>query len=347
VYRAAIKHASSRALVAKLQDALREADRMGTAARKAADGQSWKNHVAAVYSGIVYESKLAPIVDALDSLAASFVEAKASAKPAGKKQQRSHGQITKLSRLPDDWQPRMLTRMSRGRGKGKPGKWRAEAAASILTGARPAELAGIQFVRQGHMLGVIVDGSKVGTALVPTVDPATGKKGWKGASTGRKKRTFVFDLAKLDGVALAAAEMLRDLCPADGRKVGFDDVEGFGSAWRAAAAREFGSKLAPSAYANRHQFGSELKARLTGIAPHDQGKLAMGRREIADALGHASTATQSCYGRARHSRLKGLTGLVRIEATGTARDARMPAAPVKKSKATAKQRAVPQMRMRL
>ena len=240
----------------------------------------------------------------------------------------------------------MLKRMSRGRGKGKPGKWQAEAAASILTGARPAELAGIEFMRRGHMLGVIVDGSKVGTALVPTVDPSTGEKGWKGASTGRKKRMFVFDLAKLDGVALRAAEMLRDLCPADGRRVEFDDVERFGSAWRAAAAREFGPKLAPSAYANRHQFGSELKARLTGIAPHDQDKMAMGRREIADALGHASTATQSCYGRARLSRLKGLTGLVKVEATGTARDARAQVAPKRKATArTAANTASPRPRM--
>lgn len=346
LYRAAIQRMSSRPLVKKLQEALREADRVNRGARKLAEGHALRNHVAIAYSGVVYENRLAPVADALDALAASFAEAKASAKPSGKKRERSHGQIRKLSKLPDDWQACMLTRMSRGLSKGKPGKWRAEAAASILTGVRPCELAGIQFKRQGNMLGVIVDGAKVGTALVPTKDPSTGKKRWKTATTGRAKRAFVFDLAKLDSVSLQAAEMLRDRCPVNGRKIGFDDVEGFGSAWRAAAGREFGSKLAPSAYANRHQFGSELKARLTGIAPHDQGKLAKGRREIADALGHASTATQSCYGRARHSRLKGLSGLVRIEATGTARDARGQAAPKRKTEATATQRAASRMRMR-
>ena len=83
LYRASIQHVSSRALSKQLQEALREADKSNTAARKAAEGHSWKHHVATVCSGIVYESKLAPIADALDALAASFTEAKASTKPTG------------------------------------------------------------------------------------------------------------------------------------------------------------------------------------------------------------------------------------------------------------------------
>lgn len=324
IYRAAIKHVLSRQHAEALQEVLREADRVNAKARKAAGDASWGGDAATVYSGIVYETKLAPIADALDALTASLEEAK-QVKPSGAKVQRSHNQRTKLARLPSDWQERMLDRMRRGRGRAE-GKWATHAAASVLVGLRPSEMASMTFYREGPLLVVNVEGAKHGTASVPTKD---GK--WKTVGTGRKEREFCFDLSKLDGAALTAAERLYAKAPANGAQVELGESEAFASAWRAAALREFGEKLAPSAYANRHQFASELKARGVGA---DADQVQALRHQIAAALGHASTATQSVYG--RPARGAGLPGLVTVSATGQARSARPPAPPGRKAKSVAK-----------
>ena len=332
-YRAAIRHVAAQPHREALKAALQEADRVNAKARKAAGKASWANEMAKIWSGIVYEKKLGPVVQALDGLSAVF-ESAAGQKPSGKRKERSHSQRSKLGRLPDDWQDKMLARMKRGVGK-KEGKWAAHAAASVLVGLRPSELEGLTFYREGPLLVVSAKGAKVGKVRVPVMED--GKRVWKTFSSGRKEREMCFDLDKLKGSAHEAALQLYAKAPANGAVMTFEDVDGFGSAWRASAAREFGKKLAPSAYANRHQFASELKAR--GDEGEGEGEdggngaaSAALRHEIAAALGHASTATQSVYGRPCHSKLHGLEGLVSVSAAGHARNARPPAPPSRKIK---------------
>jgi hypothetical protein len=330
LYRAAIKWGVTQGHKEALQGALREADRMNAKARKASKGAKWGGDVASVYSGIVYEETLAPIAAALDSLTALFEDEKATKKPTGQKCERSHGQRSKLNKLPDDWQARMLARMRKGRGK-QPGKWATHAEASVLVGARPCELEKLTFYREGPLLVVTVQGAKLGKVSVPK------KNGDRMiVSTGRKEREFCFDLSLLTGPAREAALQLYAKAPANGGVLTLGDADGFASAWRGAAGREFGKKLAPAAYANRHQFASELKSRAGANPEGDPAKLATLRHQIAAALGHASTATQKVYGRPAHSKLQGLEGLVSVTATGAAREPRPPAPPGAKSKAKAK-----------
>ena len=330
LYRAAIKWGATQPHKEALLAALREADRMNAKARKASKGALWGGDVASIYSGIVYEESLAPVADALDSLTAALEDDKATTKPQGLRRERSHRQGIKLGKLPDDWQQTMLARMRKGRGN-KPGKWATHAEASVLVGARPCELGKLTFYREGPLLVVTVQGAKLGKVSVPK------KNGDRmTVSTGRKEREFCFDLSKLHGPAREAALQLYAKAPANGQPLTLGDSTGFGSAWRAAAGREFGEKLAPSAYANRHQFASELKGRGDGDGNDDGAGL---RHLLAAALGHASTGTGNVYGRPAHSRLGGLEGLVSVTATGAARDPGPPAPPGPKSKARAKSKA--------
>lgn len=336
LYRAAILWGAKQQHKEALQAALREADRMNAKARKAAKGAKWGGDVASIYSGIVYEETLAPVADALDSLAGLMEADKATTKPTGVRRERSHGQRAKLKKLPDDWQEKMLARMRKGKGQ-KPGVWATHAEASVLVGARPCELEKLTFYREGPLLIVTVQGAKLGKVSVPK------KNGDRmTVSTGRKEREFCFDLSKLHGSAREAALQLYAKAPANGQPLTLGDAAGFGSAWRAAAGREFGEKLAPAAYANRHQFASELKARGSVEGGGDAASLQRLRHEIAAALGHASTATQKVYGRPALSRLRGLEGLVSVTATGAARDTapRTPPGPKSKSKAKAKSKSI-------
>lgn len=313
-YRAAIKWGASKPLKEAMRAVFREADRVNAKVRKASKDTPWGPHAASISSGIVYEEKLADIEGKIDSLADALADVPAKPSRAAPKKQQTHNQRTRLSKLPDNWQERMLDRMKRGRGK-QPGKWTTHAEAIVLVGARPCELESLSFQRQGSMLLVTVKGAKLGSVEVPRkgADPVT-------YTTGRNRRQFVFDPSKLQGAARQAAMQLYDKAPANGTGVRLGDSEGFASAWRAAAAREFGDKLAPAAYANRHQFSSELKVRADSIESSQGGKLAKLRQDIAAGLGHASTATQKVYGRAAHAQLQGLDGLVSVTATGTARD---------------------------
>lgn len=303
---AAIRWHECRELAESLRAAFNDADRVRKRAVKAAAGCSWLAAAGDVYAAEIYEAKAAPIAAKLDQLADAIAAARVGLAPMGERSERSHGQRRKLSRLPADWMPRMFSRMSRGRG-GRAGKWSKQAAAMLLTGARPAELDCMTIERRGVGLVLTAVGSKFGET-----------RGVIEASTGREVRTWVIADADAMGESRRDAfAALFDAVPL-GASLRLESSAAFGSAWRAAAAREFGKKLAPSAYTARHQLASDIKRDMEGLTGP---ALEAAQAKLADALGHASVRTQCCYGRPSC----GSGGLaLDVQASGAVRRARPP-----------------------
>ncbi len=304
-YRAAIKHMAAKEAKEEFYEILREADRNNSKARKLAkDIEGLANSMATIATGLVYEKKIDACLAKLEGLSEMFEQAKGM-KAEGKRKQRSHQQRSRLDKLPDDWQDRMLARMKKGR-KGAEGKWAAHAAATILTGARPCELSKLVFYREGPLLVLLIKGGKVGEVTVPS---KPGKH-----ARGQEERELVFDMDKLGGAYREAALQLYAKADPRGHMTSLSDAKSFGSAWRAAAARELGD-AAPSAYANRHQFASELKARAGKLSESDAGGLSNLHTTIAKAMGHISERSSKVYGRPALSKLNGLDGLIAVDAT--------------------------------
>lgn len=174
-------------------------------------------------------------------------------------------QRQKLGRLPDDWRDRMWERMGRG-------KYAAAYAVAAVLGVRPAELEkGVRVVAKGNAIAVRVIGAKC-------KDVGEGERG-----RGQKYRDVVLSI---DSVACKEAfRFLQGFATASaGGVVVTADARKFGHAFLAASKREFGEKVAPSAYALRHAFAADMKA------------AGEGGERLAMAMGHQTTRSQGHYG---------------------------------------------------
>ena len=300
-YRAAIKYMETRKAVAALRAVLDQADDEREAAVKAVEVNRLVKAASGLVHLVIYDKALPKIEAELLSVVESIDSAKVVSKPSGVRKERSHRQRQKLSKLPDDWMARMLTRMSKGRGE-QPGKYALHTAACLLTGARPEEMNGMTIRRDGSRLVITANGAKHSKT-----------RGAIAATTGRKTRSWTLTPEKLDPQRAAAFAKLDAAMGSDALTLG--DGQKFADAWRKASANEFGER-AVSVYASRHQFASDLKASMAGL----QGKaLEAAQMKLADAMGHASTATQTLYGRARLSRLNGVELGIEVSASGVAR----------------------------
>ena len=156
-------------------------------------------------------------------------------------------------------------------------EYRLHYALSAVTGCRPGEF------DEGFLVKVIKDYILFGI------------KGLKvRASSGQPARVLIYKLVGARGLFLSEIVSTVKALPKNNQ--GFVTIEPINTkAYSAAIKRAslrlgLGGKTGLSAYNLRHSFASDLKA--AGKTPE----------EIARALGHASTKTQSCYGHAGMSK---------------------------------------------
>lgn len=141
------------------------------------------------------------------------------------------------------------------------GKYADAVAVAAVAGVRPAELEkGVTVAWHGGKLVFLVYGAKV-----------TEKN-------GQPQRSFTV------GTTSPMADHLKRLASAGPVKIRVESARKLGDAFRKASAQEFERFSAPpSIYALRHEFCAEAKGSLSAV-------------EVAQVMGHASTASQQHYG---------------------------------------------------